>query len=153
MASQPAGRIVHQDNTLADTFIRIPDDGIPDLDNQLEEDIHLDLEGVQDEELFADGFVDEGLEVEEEDHEDNEGAAQAGGRNGRRGPDLAWTVYREFDSKAEFDASEIPAYLESTCYPQENSRGSLKITLRSLLINTRCMLPFMKLLMVMVKKI
>ena len=116
MASQPAGRILLQDNTLADTFIRIPDDGIPDLDNQLEEDIHLNLEGVEDEDLFgdADGFVDEGLEDEEEDHDDNEGAAEPGGRNGRRGPDLAWKLYREFDTKAEFDASEIPAYLEST---------------------------------------
>ena len=53
MASQPAGGILLQDNTMADRFIRIPDDGIPDLDNQLEQDIHINLEGVEDEDLFA----------------------------------------------------------------------------------------------------
>ena len=101
-------------DSLEDGFIAIPDNGIPVLDDRLEEDIHLELEAVQDEELF-DGFVDEGLEDDEEDEEDDMAAGiGAGAGNGRRGPDLAWDVYREFETKAEFEASEIPAHLAST---------------------------------------
>ena len=47
---------------MEDRFIAVPDTGIPVLDDRLEEDIHLELEAVQDEELF-DGFVDEGTRM------------------------------------------------------------------------------------------
>ena len=59
MAGHPAKERLPADS-LEDRFIPIPDTGIPVLNDGLEEDIHLELEAVQDEELF-DGFVDEGL--------------------------------------------------------------------------------------------
>ena len=59
MAGHPAKERLPTDS-LEDRFIPIPDTGIPVLNDRLEEDIHLELEAVQDEELF-DGFVDEGL--------------------------------------------------------------------------------------------
>ena len=60
MASHAARRL--PDENLTDIFIPIPEGGIPEVVDRLEEDLHIELDEVEDENLFKDGFVDGGLE-------------------------------------------------------------------------------------------
>ena len=100
MASHAARKL--PDENLTDIFIPIPEGGIPEVIDRLEEDLHLELEGVEGEDLFKGGFADEGLEVDGEDGDDDAAGTEAGGRNGQMGPDLVCAHYREFETESEF---------------------------------------------------
>ena len=54
------------------------------------------------------GIVDDGLKME--DQNEDERVAEARG-TGRQGKDLPWEMKHEYASKAEFEASDLPAKL------------------------------------------
>ena len=100
MASHAVRRL--PDENLTDIFIPIPEVGIPEVVDRLEEDLHLKLEGVEDDDLFKDGFVDKVLEDNGEECDDDAAGTEAGGRNGQMGPDLVRAHFREFETESEF---------------------------------------------------
>ena len=56
-----------------------------------------------------DEMIDEGLEEDEEDDFEDDVART---KSGRRGPDLEWEDFTEFDDMESFKASDIPAMLK-----------------------------------------